>query len=142
MDRGLWNTSLILVVLGLISLGAGVLAAVYEREHKVFKGKATGRIVDLIQKEGDGPYRNRYHPVVEYYAEGKLYKKTLDEGAYPSKWEIGQKIPLLYDPSDPERVGEDERSLIVRYIPAFAYTAGIILLLTGIYVFIRFALRG
>ena len=92
-------------------------------------------------REGDGPYRNKYYPVVEYYAEGKLYKKTLEEGAYPGRWETGEKIPILYDPSDPMRAGEDTGNPFFRYLPAMLYAAGIIMLLAGIYTFIRFALR-
>ena len=142
MNRGLWNASLALVILGIISLWAGVIISFYEKERRALKGKTTGRIVDLVMKEGEGPYRNKYYPVVEYYAEGKLYKVISLTGAYPSRWEIGQKIPLLYDPADPEMIREDSRPVLIRHLSALFYGAGIIMLLAGIYTFIRFAVRG
>ena len=128
--------------MGIIGLWAGVVISFYEKERRALKGRATGRIVDQIMKEGDGPYRYKYYPVVEYYAEGKLYKVTSLTGAYPSKWEIGQKIPLLYDQDDPEKIMEDSRPLFIRHLSAFFYGVGIIMLLAGIYTFIRFAVRG
>ncbi len=129
------------MVTGLICLAAAAAVSYYERGRRLLKGSANGRVVDLILIEGDGPYRNRYYPVVEYYAEGRLYKKRMNQGAYPSRWEIGQKIPVVYDPADPARMRVDERGMI-RYLPGALYAAGGILLISGIFLFIRFALRG
>lgn len=107
----------------------------------LLKGRTNGKVVDLILIEGEGPYRNRYYPVVEYYAEGKLYKKQMNQGSYPSRWEIGQKIKVIYDPADPSRMRQDERGMI-QYLPSLLYGGGAVLLIIGILLFTRFALRG
>lgn len=126
---------------GLICLAAAAAVRYYERGRMLLKGRTNGKVVDLILIEGEGPYRNRYYPVVEYYAEGKLYKKQMNQGSYPSRWEIGQKIKVIYDPADPSRMRQDERGMI-QYLPSLLYGGGAVLLIIGIFLFTRFALRG
>ena len=143
--RILFYFSFVLVFLGTVCLGSGLVLRHYRQRKEIGIGHTVARVVrlDLRKGEGaaDGIYQNRYHPVLQYYANGQLYETVFEKGAYPSKWETGQKVPIDYDAKDP---GRYKLSTPGRWdaLPSWLYYGGVALLLTGILLFIRYARRG
>ena len=129
-----------LIVLGLVMLVAGVILKAVDREKEIYEGHATARVGELVRRDGDGRYRSRYYPVLEYYAEGMLYKVVYPSGAYPARWEVGKELNILYEPADPEKYCIVENSVRL-VLPQILQTAGIAFLLLGVVSFIRFASR-
>ncbi len=142
--KALFNFSFILILAGMAAFAAGLIWRHYRRQQEVLKGHTTASVVRLeLRMAGEkahGPYQNRYHPVLQYYAQGQLYEKVLSEGAYPSKWEKGQKIPIEYDLQDPDKYRIHVRQKGDTW-PILLYYGGIVLLAAGILLFIRYALR-
>jgi len=142
--RAMFYCSFVLILTGMAAFAAGLIWRHYRRQQEVLKGHTTASVVRLeLRTAGDqaqGLYQNRYHPVLQYYAQGQLYEKVHSEGAYPSRWEKGQKIPIEYDLHDP-----DDYRIFVRQKgdawPVLLYYGGIVLLAAGILLFIRYALR-
>ena len=75
----------------------------------------------------------------EFYANGKLYKVTSPKGWMPSRYQIGDKVKLNYDPKDPSvyRLAEKGGR---QYLPQFLEAAGVLMLTVGVVLFINFAL--
>jgi len=143
MNLSLWNFSLVLICIGLICLAGGLALSWLNRTRQPLDGVTTARVVDLVLREDgeqNGIYRNRYHAVLEYYVNGLLYKKELESGSYPSRYHVSQNVPICYDPSDPERFRVIPQD---RYGPwsALLYTLGVILVVAGVFLLIRFAHR-
>lgn len=145
MNKGLWDTSLGLVILGLLMIGAGTVYNWYILGKMRLQGKAEGKVVDLELREGSGegntPFSNALYPVIEYYAKGKLYKVVCSEGSYPSPYKIGDRMTIRYSLHNPARfviAGTTREEKIAKISQA----AGAALVGIGILIFIRFALRG
>lgn len=168
MNRGFWTASLWLIVIGLGLIAAGMILAVYDQSRELYRGHARARVVELARVEEDGRFRSRYYPVVEYYANGMLCKVTLahmgGSDSYlhpfgniltsglpgkksgmlsrrPGPWEIGYEVNILYDPANPEHIQVLPSNLRTN-LPALLGGAGVILILTGVFSFLRFANRG
>ena len=108
VNRGLWNVSLFLFIAGLAALGAGAVCQFLEQIREPDTEWGTARVVDLVLKENGEksslyPYKNCYYPVLEYYAQGKLYKVLHTEGAYPSAYHLNQELRICYNRNDPEQ---------------------------------------
>ncbi|MDO5346588.1 MAG: DUF3592 domain-containing protein [Lachnospiraceae bacterium] len=107
MDRTLWTASLFLVITGFLFLTAAAIGRVYFHYREPRKGRATARVVDLILREPENPeqarlYKNYYYPVLEFYADGKLYKIVHSEGSYPTVYHMHQELRLYYNKENPE----------------------------------------
>ena len=129
-----------MVLLGLACLSAGVILKIYDSRKEAFPGHATARVVDLVRRDENGRFRSRYYPVLEYYAEGLLYKVIYPEGSYPAKWNVGEELKLLYEPADPETFQVVETGVRGR-LPQYLQLGGTLLLMTGIVLFLCFASR-
>lgn len=145
MNKALWNVSLFLVLLGVICLVAGVALAAWLQDQKRMKGHVKARVVDFEMKPdqgtGRGQFQNACFPVIEYYANGFLYKKTLEKGAYPSPYQIGDGIEIDYDLNDPNRYRVRARSGQEKLAWGLS-RGGMVLTAIGIFLFLRFAVRG
>lgn len=129
-----------MIVLGLAMLAAGVILKAVDREKEIYKGHARAKVVEHRRRDEDGRYRSRLYPVLEYYAEGMLYKVVYPHGSYPARWNIGKELNILYEPTDPEEYCIVEATF--RYwLPQILQAGGILFLLIGVVSFIRFASR-
>ena len=108
----------VLALLG-IALGAGgamwwqhVRGFVQTAEH------ADGTVIEIVEKYSDsnsssssrsnrhGSYT--YYPVVEFTdQQGKPHKFQSNTGSNPSRYFVGDKVPVLYDPARPGSAGID-----------------------------------
>ena len=130
-------------MMGFVCLLGGLIAGVYERKKNPMHAYADAKVVDLLLRKADtqGPYMNHYYPVLEYYADGNLYKQVWPEGSYPSAWHVGQTVRICYRPDDPDdyTICRDVKK---GRLPVYLSTAGMIFLGAAALVFIRFAVRG
>ena len=145
MDKGLWYVSLVLIVLGLALLAAGIALAALRREKQTLHGRADAAVTDLVVREsrsaGPEAFRCAVHPVLEFYAGGKLITLTYPRGWYPSRYKVGDRVRIAYDPDRPKRCVILEADL-TRQIPSGIFAAGALMFLAGALIFVRFALRG
>lgn len=71
---------------------------------------ATGTVVKLIeQSDGEGGCCT-YVPVVEFEAGGQVYSFEGGIASDPPAFEIGERVPVLYDPSNPQAAKIDRWS--------------------------------
>ena len=63
--------------------------------------KTTATIVEVRDSYGSEGDRT-YYPTVEYIVDGKTYTGELNQGS--SSYRVGKRIPVLYDPNDPDEV--------------------------------------
>ena len=86
-------------------------------------------------------YQNCFYPVLEFYTGGKLYKIRYPEGSLPSRFTVGQKVRIDFDPENPADFVIADAGMH-QYLPEIIAGAGILLFLLGILIFLRFAVRG
>ena len=129
-----------MILTGILLICAGLVLKALDQSREVYEGHARAKVVSLQRREEDGRYRSRFYPVLEYYAEGMLYKVVYPEGSFPSRWEIGKEVNILYEPSNPEVYQIQEQTMRSR-LPQILWISGICLLLLGAVCFIRFASR-
>ncbi len=146
MNKGLWTASLVLLVVGLIFLAMGIGCHLYENFKEPLKCRCTARVVELLLEEPKPGeqflfYKNCYYPVIEYYAEGKLYKLRYPHGSYPSRFKLNQEIKITYKKGQPEEFLLEKQSPL-RLLSQCLYGVGVAALLTACIIFLIFAMRG
>lgn len=146
MDKGLWAASCFLVIFGMLLLAAGTVCRIYFNGREMWKGRTTARVVELLlqeprQRDGRAPYKNCYYPVLEYYAEGRLYKVLYPKGAYPSPFHVNQELWVRYNQANPQEYKIEEKTP-KRFAAGFLYWAGVSCVAAGCIIFVIFALRG
>lgn len=102
-------------VVGLVFGGVGiVLAVVAVIVVGVTLGalrdgaRTEGTVVDVVARtstteDSDGRSREStaYHPTVRFRADGRTYTFTSSTGSDPPAYEVGDRVPVVYDPADP-----------------------------------------
>ncbi len=146
MNRGLWNLSVIMVLLGIAGIGAGQFLLMRIRRKEELTGHTVAKVVKHVLRKSKGKaaamgYENRYYPVLEYYADGKLIKVIHKRTVIPGQMQVGTKVPIDYDPDHPEKyaVVSTDKEKVLSY---GLYTGGAVMLVMGILAFLRFAVRG
>lgn len=143
MNKGMWLMSFLMILGGLGSLICGLVLDEYRKRKEFYKGHTKAKVISLeVQEDPDATqgFRHSYYPVLEYYAEGKLYTQVHDEGSYPSRYKVGDEFFLAYDPEAPEYYMITEISF-QRLLPRLLYMLGVLLLVSGTIIFICFAFR-
>lgn len=145
MDRTLWTASLFLVILGLLFLAAAAFCRFYFNYKETRRGRVTARVVDLLLQEPERPeqarlYKNCYYPVLEFYANGKLYKIVHPEGSYPSAYRMHQELRLNYNKDDPEDY-VIAKNTFRDVLPEIFSVLGVICIFAGCILFALFAAR-
>ena len=145
MNKGLWNASVWLVFLGLALIAGGKIYSYVTISKMRLRGMTEGKVVDLVLREETGKsapaFSNSLYPVIEFYANGKLYKEVWKEGSYPSRYKIGDKVQIRFREYSPSKF-IIAGATIQEKLAVFLQWAGVILIGIGIIIFIRFALRG
>ena len=144
VNKGLWNLSLLLMILGVLIFLAGAYLRTWRKRREIFTVAVDAVVVDIIVREKkkmtESMFANALYPVLQYYADGKLIKITYPRGEYPSRYKIGQKLSIAYDPARPERC-IILRQPWRRYLPSLLCGAGMTLFISGVVTFILFASR-
>lgn len=145
MNKGLWAVSLFLIVLGLACVAAALAYNAYRKDRELLSAHVTAKVVDIVSMEDNHPgdnyrFSHRFHPVFEYYANGKLYKEIYPQGSMPGRWHTGEEVKLRYNPRDPSdyEIDSGERK---ENLPLMLEAAGIFFIVLGALLFISFASR-
>ena len=143
MSRAWFYLSLVTLLLGAACIIAGAIMRARRRAEREYEGETKAKVVDLLLREDplpSGGFRNKYYPVFQFYAGGKLCEKIYPFGAYPAAWTIGQSVDLEYDPADPSNFRIREPDLR-QVLPTVLYMGGYVLVVIGIILFLFYALR-
>src|SRR5690606_15772977 len=75
--------------------------AVYNSYNLGKNGETTtGFVIELEESESDGSCCV-YSPVIEFEANGQTYTFEGDNASYPPEYEVGEEVPVLYNPEKP-----------------------------------------
>ena len=147
MNNGLWTASILLIAAGILLLIGGTACQAVLSYRQKEKLSVRAKVVDLVlgphrgAAGSGGLFANRWYPVFEYYAKGKLYKVTDPHGSWPSRYRVGQEISLDLERSDPSRY-EISTDTAKKTAASVLYASGVVCLLAGCVIFVKFALRG
>ncbi len=112
-------------------VGALMLAASIQLQKGCIKS-VTSIVVDIIEKEGtddDGDPTITYCPVYQYTVGGVTYEKESSMSSSSKRYDIGQKVPLKYNPRDPNvflEPGESKTNIVMGAV-LVAVSLGIII---------------
>ena len=74
-------------------------------------GETTEGIVIRLNEQSDSEGGCcTYIPVVEFEASGRAYTIEGDTASYPPAYDVGERVPVIYDPSDPQTAQIDKWS--------------------------------
>jgi hypothetical protein len=103
-----WLGPAVFTGLGLVfvCVGAGILMS--EVSFGRTARKAEGVVVELIARTSRGKTRSTvYAPAVEFQANGKTVKFVNATASSPPEHEVGERVPVLFDPARPENATID-----------------------------------
>ena len=87
----------------------------------------TGNVVRLEESSSSEGGCCVYSPVIEFDANGRTYSFEGDNASHPPAYDIGEQVPVIYDPADPDTAQINkilERWLFpVLIIPAMCFGA-------------------
>lgn len=64
--------------------------------------RTTGNVVQLEESDSGEGGCCVYSPVIEFIAGGQTYSFESDNASDPPAYDVGQEVPVLYDPANPE----------------------------------------
>ncbi|MBR0368584.1 MAG: leucine-rich repeat protein [Clostridia bacterium] len=77
-----------------------------ERREERERARATGSIVEYVRETKRyrrGPTVHFTRPVVEFRAEGRVYKRLYENSLSPEQYPVGANVDVIYDADDPTR---------------------------------------
>ena len=94
------------ILFGLIFIGVGVFMLIKGNNlAKRCTASAEGTVIEIIAEDStddDGFTTYTYYPVIKYTVEGKTVSKRSSSGSNPSKYNVNDKVGILYDPNKVE----------------------------------------
>ena len=97
---------ILVILFGLIFVGAGVFLFIKGNDlAKRCTSSAEGTVIEIIAEDStddDGFTTYTYYPVIQYIANGKNVSKKSSSGSNPSKYNVNDKVDILYDPNKVE----------------------------------------
>ena len=119
-----------LIPIGLVLVTFGVIMFVINNKNKNYI-KIESTVINVVISEEahedlDGNHVDAtYNVTVKYTVDGKEYEATLDN---VSKYEIGDKVKIYYNPKDPSQITMTKGLII----PSIIIGVGIVALVSGI----------
>ena len=94
----------LVIIVGVIMLGAGGFLF-YKNANLTKKctEEAEATVVDMKQDfstDSDGTSSYMYYPIIEYKVKEDTIRVTMDSGSSTPKYNINQKITVLYNPNN------------------------------------------
>lgn len=79
-------------------------AAVFVRQRRKWESWKTAQgAVVRVESKATTPGNPHYYPVVEFRtAGGEVVQHESETGFYPARHQVGQRVPMLYDPARPQ----------------------------------------
>ena len=91
------------ILFGLIFVGVGAFMLIKDNDlAKRCTASAEGTVIEIITEDStdeDGFTQYTYYPVIQYTANGKNVSKKSSSGSNPSKYNVNDKVNILYDPN-------------------------------------------
>jgi hypothetical protein len=138
-----------MVLLGLLGLGFTLVSAA---QLAWLRGEARGRVrtqgtvVALEPTPSDVPFNRQmttavarsetvtYHPVIRFTAgDGRAVELHSDFGGTPRSYQVGEQVPVLYDPADPTKARLDT-PLATGLVPVIFLVIGLLLIAAAVVV--------
>ena len=95
-----------IILFGLIFIGVGVFMLIKDNDlAKRCTASEEGTVVEIITEDStddDGFTQYTYYPVIQYTVDGKTVSKKSSSGSNPSKYNVNDKVDILYDPNKVE----------------------------------------
>jgi hypothetical protein len=82
-------------------LALAVYLMVEQRRFGAGAGHADGVVVEMVSRENVAGRPKMWAPIVRYEVAGKPYRLRTDRFAFPARFAVGDKLEVLYRPSDP-----------------------------------------
>lgn len=97
--------------------------------------RAQGTVVELRYSAGVNGGRGTYAPVLEFRTqEGQPVRVESQSGDWPPVAQVGEVVPVLYDPNDPSSAVVDRRDPRDRFLAAGLIGVGGIAAIVGAFV--------
>lgn len=97
---------ILVILFGLIFVGIGAFMLIKGNDlAKRCTASAEGTVVEIITEDStddDGFTQYTYYPVIQYTVDGKTVSKKSSSGSNPSKYNVNDKVDILYDPNKVE----------------------------------------
>ena len=97
---------LILVILGIVSIGLGIFIIVSGNElAKVCTEETTGTIVGILREEetdSEGYMSIVYTPQIEYKVGEQLFTEKGNGSSNASEYKVGEQVDIMYNPNNAE----------------------------------------
>ena len=126
---------LLVIIFGIIFIGAGIFSIVKGNELvKKCTVETTATVIQLKEEsssDSDGLISYTYYPIIEY----KVGERTITEqgitGSNPSKYNINDKVEILYNPDKAEEfiIKGDSSS---NWIGIIFIVVGVVVIIAGI----------
>ena len=101
------NTGRFFIPLGIILIVFGIIMIVIKNDTKNYiKTESIVSKIELAEEahdDGETHYDATYHVYVKYTVDGKEYETELGE---LSGYKEGDKVTIIYDPSDPSKISQ------------------------------------
>ena len=123
-----------IAVFGLLFVGAGLaIGLLHWRDLTTYTGRATGVVIDFHTRISTGKSHGpSYAPVVRFTtANGEPEQFTSSLATNPPRFQIGQPVPVAYDPANPNHATID--SFLDNWIAPLMFGGpGLIVFLMGL----------
>ena len=97
---------ILVILFGLIFAGIGVFILIKGNDlARRCTVSTEGTVVEIITEDStddDGFTTYTYYPVIQYIANGKIVSKKSSSGSNPSKYNLNDRVDILYDPNKVE----------------------------------------
>lgn len=135
----------VFIFVGIVMIVGGMILRCYKQSQDIYKGTATGRVVELVMDKPDQEgerlgVHHYYYPVIAYYANGLLYKTRYDYGSNPSRFSMNEEVKICYDQEKPYRFEIMERNP-AKLLAGVVYSVGFLFCIAGGVSFLMFATR-
>ena len=140
MNGNIFGASMVLFLLAGGCMAAAAWLNDRIRRSELRKARAKGTVVEIcsvpsVTVKPSSEFHDLYYAVIEFFADGKLVRVRSKKQEFPSSYQVGQKLTVLYDVDDPSRY--DIRVNGPRDIGAYVlHILGAVFLTTGVVVFL------
>ena len=96
----------VVIFVGMVFLIVGIIRQVsYSILQRDCVAPTYGTVTDIYERVNgtDKDETVIYYPVYEYVAGDQVYTSQSDVGSNIIRYDIGQQVPVMYDPNNPER---------------------------------------
>ena len=145
MNNSVGILGIVLIILGAVSLLAGLLCRNYGNRRERYRGRAEATVVDIVADEPDARGKEMgihdyFYPVFAFYANGRLIRERFPQGSNPCEFILNQKVKIQYKLSEPSVFRLKQKNSMER-TAKLLHVVGMLLILAGGALFLLFANR-